>query len=829
MKILIKYILTTMIHKPVRFLLILFTLCLSGAAVFASVSLSDTMIQTTILQWRSEYGFSDIVVKPVLTSPSRYFDQFMVEQEANHTRYIVRKISARASTSDHDLMVHGYTLDTLLQMMELPITEELDLFPFSGNKMIISKKHATAAGLVPGDPVTVEIGGNRHQFVIVAISAAAGPFAYEGNSFAAVIPYEKMQACLGQLGKADTIYLGLKDPSLVSHAIVSLSELYRGYSVRETYSTEHIRIQTNRSAVPFVFMSVLLCLMAIYVLYVIFRNVVIERMPQMGVFRAIGAGKTAANSVMMLESAAYGLIGGVLSPAAGLLILSGIIRHLQSEEKTGTVALSVSPEHIALTLIVCIGISIAGGALALYQSKALSIVGLIRQDPGEPMLSRNRMPAAALLLFLAAMAALLVWRSQKGLVIYVLLVVIIMFSFLMASPYLYRKFQTLVRRFGLRTRGLLRIVSLSIQNQHGFVIAATIISVITATNIIINTITYSNNESGRLYFGRLHYDMELTAGDLSRGRINLIAQLPGVADVCANYYSTGTEVKDETISIYRIHGIDTRRVNAFTDFKISSSHSDPFGDLENGRTILLTHVLQNLYDVGENDTIVLKIFGYDGIYREVPYQVIGFFDDEITKLGRYALISQNNFIEDFKAREFSSLYITACNIDLASASVKDAYRDKEFEISTVKELQDAAKEEGRMILTAIAFISYLSAIAGILGMLFIMMLSFKSRTRELAIYGAMGYERTGIAKLLLAEMLLAGFAGSLSGMAMGSVISLAALPRLVYSLQIAMSIYFAPSALAIACLFGLGIALMSGAVGLAGFRKMTWIGGLTDE
>ena len=394
---------------------------------------------------------------------------------------------------------------------------------------------------------------------------------------------------------------------------------------------------------------------------------------------------------------------------------------------------------------------------------------------------------------------------------------------------MYRKFTILIKRLAGHAAWFVRTVSLSIQNQRGFLIGAAIISVIVATTAVIQTIQYSNEEGNRIYFGRFHYDLELSTGGLNRGRINLMKQLPGVTDVCENFYSGSVDVKGEDISIYRVHGINTRKAPLFMDYELTSSRPDPFETLDGGKNILLANTLGNIYNVRENDTVILKIYGYDGKYREVPYLVIGFFDDEYTKLGRYALISQNNFAEDFKAKTYSSLLIKTGDIKAASRAIENTCRDAGFTLTTVNEMQSDAKEESRLTISAMEWISRLSAFTGILGMLFIMMLSIKSRSGELSVYVAMGFEKSGISVMLLAEMLLSGTAGALMGCAMGSLICFLALPRLIYSLQIAMSIHFHPAILLSAGLFGIFICLASGMAGSAGFLHTAVMGGLKSE
>jgi ABC-type antimicrobial peptide transport system permease subunit len=265
------------------------------------------------------------------------------------------------------------------------------------------------------------------------------------------------------------------------------------------------------------------------------------------------------------------------------------------------------------------------------------------------------------------------------------------------------------------------------------------------------------------------------------------------------------------------------------DFAFDSSFADPIGALADGKYIMLTNTLRNIYGVNEGDSVILKIFGYDGVYREVAYRIIGFFDDEMTKLGRYALISHKNFEEDFRARAFSSLYISADSEETALNSIKNAYRDKQLQLTTVKEDQKRAWEESRMTISAMQWISNLSATTGVMGMLFIMLLSFQSRTNELSIYGAIGLERGGIGIMLFMEMMFSGAGGVAAGAGIGALIGLIALPRLVYSLQIAMSIHFHPAILGRACGFGMAICMAAGVIGAVSYAKATPIGGLRHE
>ncbi len=829
MKIIARYLFSSILQKPFRLLLILMTLCLSGASILASLSLSDTMIKTTENTWRFEYGFSDIFITSDISSKSRYFNPYKADSLTNAFTYTVKKMSAGAKLGKERVTLHGYTLDTLREMLYLPFVREQNVQPFEGNKMIISARFAEEKGVDVGDILTAEINGNRHSFVICAISSANGPFAYENGGFGAIIPFEKMQAALGQLGKADTLYIGLRDGSEKSRILLKLSSLYSGFKVSETYSMDHVRLQTNRSSVPFLFMSVLLCLLAVYVVYVIFQNIVLERMPQMGIYRAIGAGKGQTWAVVLLESVAYGLLGGGLSIGAGMSLLSVIARHLYQQESSGTVALSVSAGGIALTLLATAGMSAAGALLSLRQYRGVSISELMRKSPVSRKKAGFKGGILTGFLFSSSLAVLFLWRSVDGLAVYMVLILIIMASCIIAAPHAQQRFCDLLKRMLKNKGGFIQMVSLTIQNQRGFLIASTILSVIVATTLIINTITFSNDEGARRYFGRFHYQMEFTSGNLAPSRLNLISQLPGVLGLCPNYYSTGTQVKGQSLSIYRVHGVDTGSISDFMAFSFDSKFANPLGALDEGRNILLTGALGDIYNVKEGDTLILKFFDFNGTYKEIPYTIIGFFDDDYTKIGRYALISLSQFKEDFKAKQYSSVYIKSEDTPATVNALAEAYRLDNYQLETMAEAELRSREETRLILSAMSLISYLSVITGILGMFFIMLLSFKSRVKELSIYGAMGFSRYETGRMILIEMLLSGFLGLSGGILLGMVISFAALPRLIDSLQIAMALFFSPKILLRTAVLGAGISVLSGLGGYVLIWSSPLLGGLRSE
>lgn len=826
MSVLLRYILRSIWSRPLRALLIIGTICISGAAMLASVSVSDAMIAVNTQLWRAEYGASDIVITASNGSASRFLDAFKVERYESATAYIVKKVSAVADYEQETVLVHGLTLDTYVQMMALTLSDQAGM-PFQGNKVIVSQRFAASQGLAVGDMVDLVIGGRRCSFVIAALAGAQGVFANETLQSAAIVPYEKLQAVLGCLGRADTLYIGLAPRVAIGSLLLRLSTLYPNARVAEAYTTDHIRLQTNRTAVPFLFMSMLLCIMSVYVISVIFQNVVIERMPQMGIFRAMGASKRQTQLVMIMESVLYGLCGAVLSIGLGSLLLRLIMGQLFAQASFSDLVVSFAPWQVGASFVITVGISVAGSILAIRRQHGLSIVGLIKRQAPEAASRRGFRWSRGVLLMGGSLLTLLLVRAQDSLVLYVALIVLLLAGFLIVAEPLFTALAHLVKRMPLP--GLWRIVSFAIQKQRAFWVAATIVTLIVATNMVIQAIAYSNSEGLVRHYDRFAYDMELTAGDLTRGKINTLSRVQGVEAVCANRYTGTTDVEGQDIAIYRIHGVDTERFNQFVRYRYTSTHDDPLAALNGGRNILLAQNLAQIYGVQEGDRIVLRIHTAASGIQSVPYTVIGFFDDALTKLGRYALIADAVFADDFKVQAYSALYIRTSDAQGTQEALERMYADQIFQVTTVEQLREAAWAESLAIITAMQWIAALSAVTGVLGMFFIMRLSFQTRRSELAIYGAMGLERSGIARMLLGEMLLVAAMGLGVGTLLGVVIGYLALPRLVHALQIAMEVLPHPAAPALACALGLGVCVSSGLLGIGRLRRMTWLEGLRSE
>lgn len=831
MRVLLNYLLHDMLAQFRRTLLVLFTLLLSSSAVLSSVALSDTMVRLGTNQWRAENGYSDILISATPASPSRFFNEFAADRFSGLFVYAVFRVSGAAelygTAGPEPAWARGYNLEGLVKMTGLQFAAQRNLFPFEGNKVVVSRKTADEMAIGLGDLITVGIGGNRHALEVCAIAQAQGPFVQESDGPVLVLPYGKMQACLGELGRVDAIYGKLRDPLDKGRAIRMLADAYQGYRVGESYSEDHIRLQANRTAVPFVFMSVLLCFMAAYVLFTIFKGIVAGRLPLMGLFRAVGATKRDTWLVLAAESLFYGLVGGLLGCAAGMGMLWVMIRMLNATGDYQFITLTVGPPQLLLALGSAVCTSVIGAATCLMSEGNASICRQIKgvsQSAGE---SRRGLPWGLGLLFASA-GVVLFWRSEEGLAVYIACVVGMLSGLVLLSPALYRHAASLLGVALRGLAGLARVAVLNVRGRRDFAVSATIISIIVATVLVISTISFSDRQGAELHYARIQYGVEVTMPGLDRQTLNLARQVRGVDGVFANYCSASVEVAGQAIPLYRVQGV-TPEYKEFVDYSYTSTRDNPLAALEDGRNLLLTRTMQAIYGVEEGDSLTLKVFGRDGKYREVPYTVIGFFDDYHTKLGRLALISQANFAEDFAAREYDSLYVRSADPRAAATALEAAFANRQATIWLVQDDRLETERESAKIIGAMSFISCLAVVTGVLGILNIALLSFLRRRRETGLCYAIGMTGRDILAVTAGEQLLSGLLGSAAGTAMGLGIAALALPRLIFALQIAMRVTLDIRALWVGLPVGLLASLASSALCLLFIRRSNPMDGLRQE
>lgn len=172
-------------------------------------------------------------------------------------------------------------------------------------------------------------------------------------------------------------------------------------------------------------------------------------------------------------------------------------------------------------------------------------------------------------------------------------------------------------------------------------------------------------------------------------------------------------------------------------------------------------------------------FTVEGIFQEKGMDTDGVDQDDILVIPLNTLLRRilnQNFITTiyFQVDEKK-------NIDRAVAQVRDRLRERhklrgetedDFSIQTQLELEELKKETSEMFTSLIVGVAAISLVVGGIGIMAVMLISVKERTREIGVRRAVGATRTDIVQQFIMESVVIGFLGGGIGIILGVGITL---------------------------------------------------------
>ncbi|MGE5678896.1 MAG: ABC transporter permease, partial [Pseudomonadota bacterium] len=364
MGIILKYMLKNLWEKKTRTFLILLAISLSTGVFFASLAISDSMMQTFMKTIKGYFGNCDLVIRSSGESRSPYFYIDGTEKYMDRLDYAIGEMSASAyfkpsKDEEVNLYLKGIGLDELNRMNPFSLKEQSGLYPFEGRKLVIASTTAEKYGIKLDDTVTLEIGKGKFKFRVCGIAAPTGHFKGEGDQAGGVVPWGTMSSLMNSKGKVDTIYLKLKNPEQKQEVIDLLSKEYKGYTVEEPFPYEMIKAETRDISMVFMMLSSVVFFMSLFIVYSSFKVITAERLPVIGTFRSIGATGRNANFMLIGESMMYGCIGGLLGCGLGIGILNLMTLIMEKMVNTGggvdfEAVMAFTPFQLVLSLTVAI-------------------------------------------------------------------------------------------------------------------------------------------------------------------------------------------------------------------------------------------------------------------------------------------------------------------------------------------------------------------------------------------------------------------------------------------------------------------------------------------
>lgn len=799
--ILIRFILKNAWEKKIRTFLIIFSIMIASALIFASNALTDSIGKMHEERMRQYFGNADIIIQKGGAgyggvSPAR------AGELADRFTYSIQSFSGFGQYRHNrnemlDIRLKGLSLENTAIVNPVQLEQEYDLTPFTGRKIIVNRQLADKYGWKLGDTLELKINNNRQHFILSGIAYPSGFFLDDGRTYYALVPPETLSSIYGAFGKYNELFIKYKNPAEKRYLHEKLQKIYKncGFSYY-SYSADGM-------STPFRLMTFMVCFMSIFIIYSTFKVITMERLPVIGTFRSIGATQGVTNLILLLESLVYGVIGGLIGCVAGIGVLY-IMADLTKWSTAVATTIVFTPMQLMLAFAAAPALCVGSSVLPILKASRIPIKDIILNAMEK---SRKKKRWKLILAFVMLVVSLVTPHYiPNSLALPVDMACLLMLSaaVVLFIPYLTHGFIQVLERvypFLFGNEGILAAKNL--KDNKSILNSISLLSIGISALLLIAMVNNSmSQEILDIYKNNILYDIHLWVPNADKNTKQLIQAVEGVKDVYCTY-NNGVQVIGSNEWIRQVDGVDAEKYPQYLKLTTSESWNEIFTRLDSGRHIYLANALNYTLGLKEGDVLMLKM-----PVGNRQYKVAGFFDT-ILNNGQYALISERYFKMDMRTRYYSDIYIKSSgDPEKVAAGLKELFANKNPWIQTTAQSQKSELENNSQIMGILIGFSVLTMLIGIIGIINNLIISFIERKHSFAVLRSIGMSRRQIVKMIFIEAVSGGLVGGTAGSITGTL-QIYLVPPILKATGQYFSIHYTVSFLYLFVLFGMAITLIA--------------------
>lgn len=812
MAIIFKFALKSIREKKFRTFLIIFSIMMSSALFFASLSMSGTVEKMVIERIKKSTGSAEIMIYPGEKSPNPYVNDRAAMKIADQADYIIEAIQGGSLYKINEkeflnISLHGYEYDQLQLMNPISLKEQSNIEPFTGRKIIINSNLAEKYKLGLNGILELEISGTKQKLTIVGIANPTGLFTEDGRNATAVMPKETLAGFYNIKGQATTVYIKPKDMTQKQQLMEQLEKAYKRDKTAEVIPMEDIKRNASTFTIPFMMMVVLVMSISVFIIYTSFKVITTEMLPIIGTFRSIGATKSTTDFVLVIQSVVYGLIGGALGCILGVGVLYAMARTILTPADIAAgfeVSVNITPMNFIMAFGVALILAVCSSLAPIIKVSKIPVKEIVLNQIEKRSKKNHWKPIAGLVM---AVAVILIPRfapRDYAMAINGICMVLSGTAVSFLTPELTKAFargfeKTYQYIFG--NEGVLAAQNL--RDNKNMLNNISLLAMGISAILLINTISYSVFEEVSNAYKSMTYDMEVGIRGANRQTLKSIERIEGVEDVYGsyNYYNIEVGEKNERITI--LTGVDSAKFNDYFDIGIIGNPEEKLKELDEGRNVIITTALKYKFGLDIGDTLTLKTKN-----GKRDYRITGLCET-IYYNGQAAFISEKYYKKDMDARNYNDILVkTDGDVDQTVQNIKTRFRDRGVRLMTVAEMEKSNEEGNAAIFSIFKSFSVMTMVIGIFGILNNFAISFMERKRVLAVLRSIGMSKRQIRKMIMIEALTGGFIGGTVGILSG-VLMISIVPYLMKTIDLPIRIIYDPVLLLNALLGGILVSLIA--------------------
>jgi len=807
--IILKFVLKNIYEKKFRTFLIVFSIMITSALMFASTAISGTMGKMYINRMKQYYGSSEIMIYSNNKSPSLPLISG-AQKHRDHFSYIVGAFNGSAVYKPDineavSVSLVGINYEDLMLMNPAQIYADAGLQPFSGRKIIIGKDMSEKYKLFAGDYIDLTINDNLHKYLICAIAYPSGYFSDDGMNLYAVVPKDNLSALYNAKGKEGTIYLKMKNPTEKEELIKKLSDEYPKHTVTETISQEELAQQSSTLTTSFLLMTVIVFLMSVFIIYSSFKVLTAERLPVIGTFRSIGATRKMTDLVLLAESLMYSLIGGLTGCFVGIGILY-IMSYMSRPVwiKGMETSIEFSPFHLVLTFLAAMVLGFISSIVPIIKVSKIPVKDIVLNSVEKKYKKKRIKLAMAIISICISVAVPPLLPSSQGMLLLVLCMILSLISVILLVPYITniiaRVFEKLFL-LPLLNEGVLAAKNL--RDNKSISTNISLLAIGISSILMINIVSSSVGVEVVNVFNDLNFDIWLNNYNSNRNFDQILKTVDGIGSITAAYEYYNVNVRNKNSEILIINGIDTNKYPDFWNIHIEGNIDEVYNELNMGRNILLSKALKDKFGVKKGDILELKMA--EDIKE---YKITGFFNTLMNN-GNFALISEKYLRLDAKLNYYTDYYIkTIKDPEEVAKNIKNKFPRSGIYLRTMDEIEELNIQGNNQMFAILNGFSVMALVIGIFGVLNNFVISFIERKRWLAVYRSVGMNKRQIIRMLFIEALTGGLIGGCAG-ALSGLMLVTNVGYILKAMSLPVELHLTPTLFVYSILGGIFITLMA--------------------
>lgn len=797
MHILLKYTIKSMLEKKIRSILIILAVSLAGALYLASTELSDSIKLMYEERNKQQVGNIDLIITPNENSPSIYLNEDLAK-EAEGIKAVISTSSSignyKIESKTYDAFrLQGFNLEDYMSINKLVLKQSQNLEPFTGAKLILSKKAAEKYDLELGERITLKIEGINRQITLVGIAEPKGIFADETEGINGMMPFDTLSNYLGGNGKPGSIYITLEQGAEIKEVQKQLKMIYAKYDVEEAF--DEIAFKENMSWItqPFLMMTIIVVFMSIFIIYSSFKVVMLEKLPVVGTFRSIGADKRKMNGVLMLESILYGVLGGIMACVLGvgaLYVLSAVM--IRSLGVGGSIQIQLSIKSFVFTFLLANILAIASTIIPILSVSKISLKDIILNSKPHKSKSIFRGAVIGAVCTIGGIFIASIQYRSLGMIFSITGTIVSSIGVVKLVPFFtYYMACMLAHLFGIGFGNIGTLAGKNLRKNKSILNSITLITL--GITYLLMIVTVTSNISDQMigfYQHTMTYEVRCRLNNMNKMDLRTIKANEDVNGAIASLVKSDVIAKQVAGRRMNIEGIaEGDPLDEYMNFNIKGDSKALLNQLQEGRNMIINEIVARKNGLEIGDTVDIDLD-----YQIGTYKIIGFMDT-MWNGGDYAIVPIKYLRRDTNQAGFNRAYIKikeGADANELAKALKKQFEEKIVDASTTEEMMNSDAESTAGLLNMITAFAMLAMFIGIVGVVNNLIIGFIERKQGLAVFKSIGMSKGQVLGMIFIEGLGSGIIGATGG-ALGGLCMIKIMGYVLYSMQMPFDILVIPS------------------------------------